>query len=118
MLPALTDLYYVASALADRSKAERPDDVRLLASVRDLTIQMRLVLRLGREEHASVVAAESWLDKTRADLGVNPPDGSARQADKPMKPPPTVADVERELRERIVMQHANFRANGEQQSDC
>jgi hypothetical protein len=68
MLPHITDLYSDASALVDRSKTERPDDVRLLESVRDLAQQMRLVMRLKREENALVAAAEGWLDKTRADL--------------------------------------------------
>lgn len=68
MLLHITDLYTVASALVDRSKTERPDDDRLLASVRDLAQQMRFVMRLKREENAFVAAAASWLDRSRADL--------------------------------------------------
>ena len=68
MLPHITDLYFIAGALVDRSKIERPDDARLLASVSDLAQQMRFVMRLKREENALIAAAESWLDRTRADL--------------------------------------------------
>jgi hypothetical protein len=68
MLLHITDLYTVASALVDRSKTEGPDDDRLLASVRDLAQQMRFVMRLKREENAFVATAESWLDRSRADL--------------------------------------------------
>jgi hypothetical protein len=68
MHPHITDLYTVASTLVDRSRTERPDDARLLEGVRDLAQQMRFVMRLKREENAFVSAAESWLDRTRADL--------------------------------------------------
>lgn len=68
MLPHMTDLYTVASALVERSKTERPDDARLLANVRDLAQQMRFVMRMKRQENALMAAAESWLDRTRADL--------------------------------------------------
>jgi hypothetical protein len=65
----MTDLYTVASALVERSKTERPDDARLLANDRDLAQQMRFVMRLKCQENALMAAAESWLDRTRADLG-------------------------------------------------
>ena len=70
MLPGITDLYSVASTLKARFEAQPPDDARLLAGVRDLVLQMRLVMRLGREENAFLVAAENRLDEARADLAM------------------------------------------------
>jgi hypothetical protein len=70
MLPSINDLFSVAISMKTRSEATPPDDVQPLADVRDLALQLRLVMRLGREENALVVAAETWLDEVRADLAV------------------------------------------------